>query len=34
MRCPCCAAAELTHDTRDLPYVYKRHRLQYEPLQE
>ncbi|HUG72668.1 MAG TPA: type II toxin-antitoxin system MqsA family antitoxin [Steroidobacteraceae bacterium] len=23
MRCPICAAAELVHDTRDLPYTYK-----------
>ena len=23
MKCPCCGAAELIHDTRDLPYVYK-----------
>ena len=23
MRCPCCGAADLIHDTRDLPYVYK-----------
>lgn len=23
MRCPVCAAAELTRDTRDLPYIYK-----------
>jgi HTH-type transcriptional regulator / antitoxin MqsA len=23
MRCPVCAAAELVHDTRDLPYTYK-----------
>jgi HTH-type transcriptional regulator/antitoxin MqsA len=23
MRCPSCAAAELVHDTRDLPYTYK-----------
>ena len=23
MRCPVCAAAELVHDTRDVPYVYK-----------
>ena len=23
MRCPLCGAAELIHDTRDLPYTYK-----------
>lgn len=23
MKCPCCGAAELVHDTRDLPYTYK-----------
>ena len=23
MKCPLCAAAELVHDTRDLPYIYK-----------
>ena len=23
MKCPCCGAAELFHDTRDLPYIYK-----------
>lgn len=23
MKCPSCAAAELVHDTRDMPYVYK-----------
>ena len=23
MKCPSCAAAELTHDTRDMPYTYK-----------
>jgi len=23
MKCPICAAAELVHDTRDLPYTYK-----------
>lgn len=23
MRCPCCGAAELVHDTRDIPYTYK-----------
>ncbi len=23
MKCPCCGAAELIHDTRDLPYSYK-----------
>ena len=23
MRCPCCGAAELTQDTRDIPYTYK-----------
>ncbi|MFT3857521.1 MAG: type II toxin-antitoxin system MqsA family antitoxin [Aquabacterium sp.] len=23
MKCPCCGAADLVHDTRDLPYVYK-----------
>ncbi len=23
MKCPTCAAAELVHDTRDLPYTYK-----------
>jgi len=23
MQCPLCAAAELVHDTRDLPYTYK-----------
>ena len=23
MKCPCSGAAELIHDTRDLPYVYK-----------
>ena len=23
MKCPCCGAAELIHDTRDLPFVYK-----------
>jgi len=23
MKCPVCSAAELTHDTRDLPYTYK-----------
>ena len=23
MKCPCCGAAELTQDTRDIPYAYK-----------
>ena len=23
MKCPCCGAAELIHDTRDMPYTYK-----------
>lgn len=23
MKCPCCGAAELVHDCRDLPYTYK-----------
>lgn len=23
MKCPSCAAADLVHDTRDIPYVYK-----------
>lgn len=23
MKCSCCGAAELIHDTRDLPYTYK-----------
>ena len=23
MKCPCCGAAELIHDTRDMPYIYK-----------
>jgi YgiT-type zinc finger domain-containing protein len=23
MKCPCCGAAELIHDARDIPYVYK-----------
>ena len=23
MKCPSCAAAELVHDTRDLPYTHK-----------
>ena len=23
MKCPCCGAAELNHDTRDVPYTYK-----------
>lgn len=23
MKCPTCAAAELVHDTRDMPYIYK-----------
>lgn len=23
MKCPCCGAAELLHDTRDVPYTYK-----------
>ncbi|ADJ64012.1 MULTISPECIES: type II toxin-antitoxin system MqsA family antitoxin [Herbaspirillum] len=23
MKCPCCGAAELVHETRDLPYTYK-----------
>lgn len=23
MKCPICAAAELVHDTRDMPYLYK-----------
>jgi len=23
MKCPCCGAAELIHDTRDMSYVYK-----------
>ena len=23
MKCPTCAGAELVHDIRDLPYVYK-----------
>ena len=23
MKCPCCGAAELIHDTRDMPYGYK-----------
>ena len=22
MKCPCCGAAELIHDTRDMPYLY------------
>lgn len=22
MKCPCCGAAELIHDTRDVPYIY------------
>lgn len=22
MKCPCCGAAELTHETRDVPYAY------------
>ena len=26
MKCPCCGAAELVRDTRDLPYVYKNER--------
>ena len=25
MRCPTCGAAELIHDTRDVPYTYKGH---------
>lgn len=24
MKCPVCGAAELIHDTRDLPYTYKK----------
>ena len=23
MKCPCCGATELIHDTRDMPYAYK-----------
>lgn len=23
MKCPCCGAAELIRDTRDMPYTYK-----------
>lgn len=23
MQCPCCGAADLIHDTRDMPYTYK-----------
>ena len=23
MKCPCCGAAELIHDTRDMSYTYK-----------
>ena len=23
MKCPCCGASKLIHDTRDLPYTYK-----------
>ncbi|MDP2367502.1 type II toxin-antitoxin system MqsA family antitoxin [Rhodoferax sp.] len=23
MKCPCCGAAKLIHDTRDMPYTYK-----------
>lgn len=23
MKCPACGAADLEHDTRDLPYIYK-----------
>jgi YgiT-type zinc finger domain-containing protein len=23
MKCPCCGGAELIHDTRDMPYIYK-----------
>ena len=23
MKCPCCGAAQLIHDTRDMPYTYK-----------
>ncbi|MDR2924989.1 MAG: type II toxin-antitoxin system MqsA family antitoxin [Azoarcus sp.] len=23
MKCPCCGAAELIHDTRDIPFTYK-----------
>jgi len=23
MKCPCCGAAELERDTRDMPYTYK-----------
>jgi HTH-type transcriptional regulator/antitoxin MqsA len=23
MKCPCCGAAELIHDTRDMPCTYK-----------
>jgi len=23
MKCPCCGASELIHDTRDVPYTYK-----------
>jgi len=23
MQCPCCGAAKLVHDTRDVPYTYK-----------
>jgi HTH-type transcriptional regulator / antitoxin MqsA len=23
MKCPCCGAADLIHDTRDMPYTYK-----------
>lgn len=23
MKCPVCGGAELVHDTRDLPYIYK-----------
>lgn len=23
MKCPCCGATELIHDTRDIPYTYK-----------
>lgn len=23
MKCPCCGAVELIHDTRDMPYIYR-----------
>ncbi len=23
MKCPCCGAAKLIHDTREMPYTYK-----------